>query len=69
MTDQTREPSADDVRPVANRREFIRNGVVGVASISFAAMLARREAGAASCRIRMTTARSLRSTISPPACR
>lgn len=47
MTDKTLESAADDVRPVANRREFIRNGVVGAASISFAAMLARREAGAA----------------------
>ncbi|WP_116808071.1 alkaline phosphatase PhoX [Steroidobacter cummioxidans] len=47
MTDQTRDPGTDEVRPVCNRREFIRNGVVGVASISFAAMLARREAGAA----------------------
>ncbi len=47
MTDQTREPRLDDVRPVANRREFIRNGVVGAASISFAAMLARREVSAA----------------------
>ncbi|MFC4309305.1 alkaline phosphatase PhoX [Steroidobacter flavus] len=47
MTDQSREPGTDDVRPVANRREFIRNGVVGAASISFAAMLARREVSAA----------------------
>ena len=46
MSDSTRKP-ADDVRPVSNRREFIRNGVVGVASISFAAMLARRDAQAA----------------------
>lgn len=47
MTDKTLEPGTDDVRPVANRREFIRNGVVGVASISIAAMLARQQAGAA----------------------
>nr|WP_298725975.1 alkaline phosphatase PhoX [uncultured Steroidobacter sp.] len=47
MTDQTRQRSTDDVRPVWNRREFIRNGVAGVASISFAAMLARGEADAA----------------------
>jgi secreted PhoX family phosphatase len=32
---------------MSNRREFIRNGLVGAASISFAAMLARREAAAA----------------------
>lgn len=46
MSDSVRGP-VDDIRPVSNRREFIRNGVVGAASISFAAMLARREAGAA----------------------
>lgn len=39
--------SADDVRPVSNRRDFIRNGVIGAASISFAALLARRDASAA----------------------
>ena len=46
MSDSFR-ASLDDVRPVSNRREFIRNGVVGAASISFAAMLARRNAEAA----------------------
>ena len=45
MSDSLRE-SADDLRPVTSRRDFIRNGVVGAASISFAAMLARREAHA-----------------------
>ncbi|HWK49425.1 MAG TPA: alkaline phosphatase PhoX, partial [Steroidobacter sp.] len=47
MANQTRDPGTDDVRAVCNRREFIRNGVAGVASISFAAMLARRAADAA----------------------
>jgi secreted PhoX family phosphatase len=45
MSDSSRE-SAEDIRPVSSRRDFIRNGVVGVASISFGAMLARREANA-----------------------
>jgi secreted PhoX family phosphatase len=46
MRDSILDP-ADTVRPVSNRREFIRNGVIGAASISFAALLARREANAA----------------------
>ncbi len=46
MNDCTRKP-ADEVRPVASRRDFIRNGVMGAASISFAALLARQGALAA----------------------
>lgn len=46
MSESVRDP-VGDVRPVSNRREFIRNGVVGAASISFAALLARRSAEAA----------------------
>lgn len=33
---------ASELRPVVNRRDFIRGGVVGAASISFAALLAQR---------------------------
>lgn len=43
MSDFDRERTdASDIRPVVNRRDFIRGGVVGAASISFAALLARR---------------------------
>ena len=45
MKDSIGKPG-EEIRPVTNRRDFIRNGVMGAASISFAALLARQTAQA-----------------------
>jgi hypothetical protein len=45
MNDSNRKPG-EEIRPVTNRRDFIRNGVIGAASISFGALLARQSAHA-----------------------